>query len=157
MSLQSKKNGFGIIELLVILSVAGLSVSLIFYILGSIKFKQQDIQKLHDARRLSDMTQVRTGLDIFLSQAGGYPDVSLWQSGKIVGCKSAQIFQPPHDPAGTNYIYQTKGKSISSTDCGKVWPGYTIQFTTEGKTSIGLAGTYCLTADRGIIPSACPK
>lgn len=158
-STQSDQNsGLTLIELLIIIASLGLFLSIVIVVLGSVRFKQNDIQKLRDSRRLSDMAQLRTGLDLYLSQAGGYPDMHLWYSGAYISCGKDKIIQVPKDP-GTNgaYFYKNKGADMTSAACGgKVWSDYAIQFETEGSSFIGAAGVYCLTASRGFVVGKCP-
>lgn len=153
-----RPHGFTIMELLVVIAFSGLLISVVVFMLGSLRFKNEDIQKLSDARRLSDITQLRTGLEQFYSSAGGYPDSHMWETGQTIVCGNQGIIQVPRAlSTGQDYLYQSRGKLVTSQICQtKVWSDYSIQFQTETKSYLGPAGTYCLTPSKGIVFQICP-
>lgn len=151
--------GFTIVELLVMIASIGLLLSIGGVILNSIRLNSTNITSIRDARRLQDLTSLRTALELYLSQAGGYPDLSLWHAGGKISCGTGLLIAVPNDPLTTNpYQYQAKGASTPSKSCGNapVWTAYSVQFSTEGISSLGPAGAYCLTSARGFIVGACP-
>lgn len=158
LSHNKKLNGFTLLELLVIFACAGLACSIIFYFLNSLRIENSDIQKLHDTRRLQDITQIRTGLELFQTLATGYPDASLWGKSNVIGCNDQRFLATVGDPGSVSgsYVYKTYGNPSFSSVCNaKVWPEYSFQFVTEGETTLGLPGTYCLTSHRGIVVGDC--
>jgi general secretion pathway protein G len=139
--LQSQK-GFTLIELLVVVAIIGMLVSIILVGLGSARMKSRD------AKRLSDMQQIKTGLDLYYNTGNGYPDTATWSSLQsslgTLACSGTNYFKVPNDPNPSwSYTYTAGGNSLSGCG-GTVWTTYKVQFQTEGITSIGPAGTYYL-------------
>jgi hypothetical protein len=155
---MKKQSGLTLIELLVIVAFIGMLISTLIVVLGTLRFKSKDIQKLHDTKRLSDISKLRTGLDLFMANAGGYPDANSWKEGKVISCGQNGLIQVPRDTTsgGSSYFYTSRGKSVSSTACGvTVWSDYSLQFRVEGESSLGAPGIYCLTPNKGIIAGIC--
>ena len=132
-----KRQGFTLIELLVVIAIIALLSTLAVVALGSTR------KKANDAKRLSDIKQIQTALELFYTEHQSYPttaapgvalgDVNsacLNASGFAVrGCATPYMQQVPRDPSGT-VLYQYR-----SLD-GKA---YTIDFTLEsGVDSVGL-------------------
>ncbi len=65
--LISKNNGFTLIELLVVISIIGVLSSVVLSSLNTARAKSRD------ARRLQDLVQMRTALEIFYAEKGRYP------------------------------------------------------------------------------------
>lgn len=147
--------GFTLIELLVVVAIIGLLSSVIMVALGNARIKSRD------ARRLSDLQQMKSGLDIYYNLGTGYPDTASWNSAQDafsqILCSGTPAFKVPQDPihstnAGYAYTY-TQGGNPSSGCGGNAYTDYKIQFQTEGDTSYGPAGTYWLSI-KGVTPSA---
>jgi Tfp pilus assembly protein PilE len=155
------QSGFTVIELLLIIAAGGLALSVVFVIFSSLRLKTGDIKKLHDARRVSDMVQIRTGLELFYSNTGGYPDEHQWVTGGLVSCNKSSILIVPRDPSLTGsssgYNYRNRGVPSISSSCGgvKIWSDYSLEFNTETKSYLGPAGTYCMTT-KGMQGGTCP-
>ncbi|HEX5429493.1 MAG TPA: hypothetical protein VFX17_00220 [Patescibacteria group bacterium] len=155
----SPRSGFTVIELLIIAAAGALAISIAAVILSSIRFKSDNITALRDSRRLQDLASLRVGLDLYQSQAGGYPDSSLWHAGGEISCgKDEGILRIPYDPlVGNPYTYKGEGDKKASPGCGgNVWSKYAVSFYTEGSTYLGPAGDYCLTSNRGFVVGSCP-
>ena len=143
--------GFTLIELLIVIAIIGLLASVIVVALGNSRIKARD------ARRLADTQQIRTALDLYLNQAGGYPDESVWNVGGLISCAGVTLMTVPSDPGvGYSYTYKHTGTQGTSTVCGTVWSGYSLEFQTEGDTVIGPPQHYCLRPVEGVTPGACP-
>lgn len=125
------KKGFTLIELLVVIAIIALLSTLAVVALGSAR------QKARDAKRLSDVKQVQTALELYYTDKNGYPSgtalVLGGTSAKCLGyggfaasgCESpgpVYMGQVPANPTpnGTDYTYDLSGGS------------YTITFTLEG-------------------------
>lgn len=138
--------GFTLIELLVVVAIIGLLVSVIIVSLGNARIKSRD------ARRLSDVQQMKSGLDIYYSLGSGYADTAVWNTaqgaGGTLSCSSQDALKVPQDPSNNGnpiyaYTYTAGGTGIPG--CGStVYSNYKIQFLTEGQTSLGAPGTYYL-------------
>lgn len=64
---MNNKKGFTLIELLVVIAIIGLLSTLAVVALNSARAKSRD------ARRLSDIKQVQTGLEMYLNDMADYP------------------------------------------------------------------------------------
>ncbi len=65
------KKGFTLIELLVVIAIIGLLSTLAVVALGSAR------QKARDSKRLSDIKQVQTALELYYTDANSYPTTSV--------------------------------------------------------------------------------
>lgn len=163
---QTKTNkfiaGFTLIELLVLFSGLGLLLSIFSVSVGYARSTfNQAAANTRDGRRILDINQLRTGLEVYLSRAGGYPDKSLWVGGSTLSCSTENVLLIPDDPGtALPYIYKGLGNSNTTQNCGTtpatIYSSYQLQFTTEGATYLGPAGNYCLTPS-GISRGSCPE
>lgn len=136
--------GFTLIELLVVVAIIGLLSSVVLVSTRNARIKARD------ARRLSDLQQVKSGLDLFFNFGAGYPSTTDWNTAQtslaVLKCGTQDIFKVPQDPSfltDPTFTYTYTQGPISSTGCGTtVYTSYKIQFKTETTTSIGPAGTY---------------
>lgn len=134
------KKGFTLIELLVVIAIIGLLSTLAVVALGSAR------EKARDSKRLSDLKQVQTALELFYTDNNGYPTSTvtlgstsaacLNSSGfTTAGCANPYMGQVPADPApGQSYSY-----SASSSE------SYSITATLEGDAGGLTAGTITVT------------
>lgn len=128
------KKGFTLIELLVVIAIIALLSTLAVVALGSAR------EKARDAKRLSDIKQVQTALELYYTDKSDYPaGTDLVLGGATAGCLGGEGFkasgcaatlymgQVPANPTpnGADYTY-TKGTAT-----------YSITFSLEG-TSGGL-------------------
>ena len=130
------KKGFTLIELLVVIAIIGLLSTLAVVALGSAR------EKARDSKRLSDMKQIQTALELHYTDNNAYPIAA---SSTVIGadtyaclnvdgfsgtgCEDAYMGLVPADPlASQNYTY-------ASADGGT----YTLTATLEGAVS-GLEG-----------------
>ncbi len=149
------RSGFTLIELLVVVAIIGLLTSVILISLGNARLKSRD------AKRLSDIQQIKSGLELYYTNGFGYPETTAWNSaqssGSVLSCSGQQILRVPQDPANNAnpsyaYIY-THGGNTSAGCGGVTYTNYKVQFETEGSTGLGSAGTYYLSPS-GISTSA---
>ncbi len=128
------KKGFTLIELLVVIAIIGLLSTLAVVALGSAR------QKSRDAKRLSDMKEVQTALELYYTDNNNYPtsataitlgstsDACLnatgWHATGATACPNPYMGQVPHDPTNSgSEIY----KYISANGST-----YTVSTTLEG-------------------------
>lgn len=121
--------GFTLIELLVVVAIIGLLLSII-----SVALTAQRV-KARDARRLSDLKQIKSGLDLYYDNGGGYPDTASWVVGASLACSGTSIMLIPKDPSDPVFQYSYEGSGGTLTGCGtNVRRGYKFTFYIE-KTS----------------------
>ncbi len=107
------KKGFTLIELLVVIAIIGVLSTLAVVALGSAR------QKANDAKRLSDMKQVQTALELYYTDHNAYPTSTTAMSIGVTGtsncldttgfkatCTNPYMGLVPKGPdAGENYQY----------------------------------------------------
>lgn len=134
-----QKKGFTLIELLVVIAIIALLSTLAVVALGSAR------QKSRDAKRLADIKQTQTALELYFTDQNAYPaGTSLVLGGASAKCLGAGGFAAsgcttpiymgnvPSNPTpgGADYTYTVSGSS------------YSITFSLEGASG-GLAlGTH---------------
>ncbi len=143
------RKGFTLIELLVVVAIIGLLSTLAVTALGGAR------KKARDSRRLSDVKQITTALELYYTDQTDYPSgTNITLGGTVTSpyaCLSSGGFTPaaalctanaymskvPGDPsyseASNNKYYRYTRDSATS---------YTIIYTTEDKSEVGVAGTY---------------
>ena len=148
---RRQKNGFTLVELLVVIAIIGLLASVVFTSLSSTRASARD------ARRLTDIKQFKSGLDLFFIHGSGYPTQVDFDAAiatvTILTCGAVDIFRPVQDPlypqTGYDYDYTNTGTTISG--CGgtdNLNTDYQIVFVLE-KTGV----TYTMDSDGQFSPS----
>lgn len=123
-----KKQGFTLIELLVVIAIIGLLSTLAVVALGSAR------ERARDAKRVSDLRQIQTALELYYTEKDQYPIASssvilgsddyacLNSSGwALAGCATPYMGQVPDDPGNNQYDYISADGTT-----------YTIDATLEG-------------------------
>jgi len=105
---SNKKAGFTLIELLVVIAIIGLLSTLAVVALNSAR------QKARDAKRVADIKQVQTALELFFNERDGYPSVV---SNQVV---LGEVTDPDLDcgPASTPCSCLDQNGFRSSANCG---------------------------------------
>jgi len=122
--------GFTLIELLVVIAIIGILATLAVVAL------QQARQNARDSKRMADMKQVQTAMELFFNENGRYPTTEEWNSGTIVSSTSQETFMysiptapSPADgsclEASNTYTYIPQNNGAS----------YTIDFCTGKQVS----------------------
>ena len=120
------KKAFTLVELLVVIAIIGILSTLSVVALNSARAKARD------ARRLSDIKQIRTALDMYYDSAGIYP-TSLIPGSPLSYNGLDFLAKVPDDPLSSqHYIY-------TQTENGQ---NYTIDFTLETKSAGYEPGNY---------------
>lgn len=126
--LNGQGSGFTLIELLVVVAIIGLLASIISSSVTVSRIRSRD------ARRITDLKQVKTGMDIYFANAHGYPDTGTWVAGVIISCAGTSAFQVPRDPVSPTYNYLYAGEGSSVAGCATtVRSDYEIEFYIENK------------------------
>lgn len=129
------KKGFTLIELLVVIAIIGLLSTLAVVALGSAR------EKARDSKRLSDLKQVQTALELYYADNTAYPTeataVTLGSTSvaclnstgfTTASCTDPYMGQVPADPGSNTYSYTSADGTT-----------YTITATLEGAVN-GLDG-----------------
>lgn len=134
--------GFTLIELLVVIALIGIIAALAMIALGAAR------QKSRDSRRLSDLKQIQSALELFYDGNNGYPaTTSILLADNNHSCLSTSGFLPagsctttlldfPKDPAGGYYYYSSSGDD------------YVVLTSLEGVMD-DLTGTVAINKNRG--------
>ncbi|PLX21768.1 hypothetical protein C0584_01545 [Candidatus Parcubacteria bacterium] len=151
---KNNQKGFTLIELLVVIAIIGLLSTLAVVSLNNARTKSRD------ARRIADVKQIQTALELYFTDNGEYPDQPasgvcpdsstghVAAAGKIAGCCLAEtggfaatcgggttfmgVVPDNPDPNGQDYVY-TADVSGSSND------SYHLVYLLEEDTA-GVAG-----------------
>lgn len=130
---NKNQKGFTLIELLVVIAIIGLLASVVLLALNSARAKSRD------AKRVADVRQMVSALELFFNEYNGYPTnlTGVQSSGFIGAIPSAPT---PIDGdcatdtvASNPYIYTSSG-----TASGGLYPTYTLTFCVGAQTG-GLA------------------
>jgi len=102
-----KREGFSLIELLVVVAILGILTGIAVAVLNPVQFFRQG----RDGRRLSDLTTIQAALEQYYAENNSYPASipsagSAWTSGSITYLKSV-----PGDPSGGSYSYALSGSN----------------------------------------------
>jgi len=103
--MKKNKKGFTLIELLVVIAIIGLLATLSVIALNTARVKARD------ARRVSDVKQIQTALEMYFDEKSYYPNPVTNGSVPTSSYISSVPTNPqPVDtgcPANTNYIYNS--------------------------------------------------
>lgn len=101
------RKGFTLIEMLIVVAVIGVLASLVLVGLGPVQ------RQGRDARRIQDLRQVQTGLELYFVKHGAYPDTQSWTDlSTLLKGDSLGISNIPNDPSsGKTYVYVSDGST----------------------------------------------
>ncbi len=127
------QKGFTLIELLVVIAIIALLASIVLLALNSARAKSRD------AKRVADIRQMSTALELFYNDYGGYPLASGGAPTNMTPnyLGSLPIAPTPNDStACTGYTYAQTGTGYSSqyNTSILVYPSYTYTFCLGGAT-----------------------
>ncbi len=170
--MTKQRKGFTLIELLVVIAIIGLLSTLAVVALTSARAKARD------AKRLSDVKQLQTALELSFADKGGvYPTqataLALGTGTGLVLCSDAAAgFQAgactgstfmgrvPRDPSITGAAAVCTATSTAACDyayiSGTNQTSYSIRFFLEGASGSLVAGLSCATQDGIKSGATCP-
>ena len=150
MIVQNKinKKAFTLVELLVVIAVIAIIATLAVIAL------QQARSRARDSKRIADVKQVQTALELFFNEQGRYPTVDEWNSGSLITSTSQILMQDipvaPYPADGScdsttnNFYYQPNGD----------YSNYSISFCLGNDISGLSDGLKCMTPG-GILEEDC--
>jgi len=133
--MKKEIRGFTLIELLVVIAIIGLLSTMAVVALNNAR------QKARDAKRVSDIKQIQTALELFFNDASSYPTIgSVASAGAIAYSGTTYMAVVPSNPTpnGTAYTYTGLGTFPSVT-------GYELTYTVEGQVGDIPAGFHTAT------------
>ncbi|MBX4205136.1 MAG: prepilin-type N-terminal cleavage/methylation domain-containing protein [Candidatus Doudnabacteria bacterium] len=134
---KNKSLGFTLIELLVVIAIIGILAAVVLVSLNSARAKSRD------ARRLSDVHQIQTALELYYNDCGGYPTTAQGLTAAAAGtCPGMPSFLQTvpvnPTPGGATYAYTS---SVSSD--------YILTFSLENASNNLASGSHTA-SPRGI-------
>lgn len=126
-----KQKGFTLIELLVVIAIIGLLSTLAVVALNNAR------QKSRDAKRISDIKQIQTALELYYNDANGYP-----QTANLVEAGDALSY------GSTTYMGSIP-TAPTPADGTCTTGNNTYTYAAVGTTGTSYNLTYCLGADTG--------
>ena len=133
--MKHNKKGFTLIELLVVIAIIGLLSTLSILALNSARARARD------AKRVADVKQIQTALELYYNDAGDYP-TTITPGTAIAYGGNTYLAAVPYAPT-----------PIDGSNCATLWPsGTTNPVYVYSKSGSGMGGdagytiTYCLGA-----------
>ena len=120
----SQKKAFTLVELLVVIAIIGLLATLSVIALSNARAKSRD------TKRMSDIKQVQTALELYFNDQNRYPTVTEWNTGSIYSTSSEgtttymQVIPTAptnsdgdYCPSDSSYHYASDGDSYVLSTC----------------------------------------
>ncbi|HNX10612.1 MAG TPA: FISUMP domain-containing protein [bacterium] len=139
---MKSKKAFTLIELLVVIAIIGILATISVIALNNARAKSRD------AKRIGDIKQVSTALELFFNDKNRYPTVEEWNTGQIfsttTGATSTYMQIIPAAPTPNDGSCTTGQNTISYTPTLD-GASYTVSFCLGNTTGALDSGPKCLT------------
>ena len=149
--MRNKNKGFTLIELLVVIAIIGLLASVVLLALNSARAKSRD------AKRLADMRQIASAMELFFNDRSSYPTTGLTSGSPTVmstsnmtstGLVPSYIGSIPDAPQpfdGPGCTSQTQNAyTYTATITNNVAPSYALTFCLGAQTGGYVQGPHTL-------------
>lgn len=117
-----KKQGFTLIELLVVIAIIGLLSTLSVVALNNARARARD------ARRVSDVKQVQTALELYYNAQGAYPGGNVFASSSITDGTTVYMTSIPTPPTPADHTTCTGTTAYTYAQTGTAGSSYTITY-----------------------------
>jgi len=163
---KNNQKGFTLIELLVVIAIIGLLSTMAVVSLNNARIKARD------ARRISDIKQIQTAMEMYFTDFNDYPAGAGTGAGTGVFTTASFLLlstngymaSVPQNPVPNGLAYTYRVCNSDGTTCGDgdndvaagLRASYTLAFRLEGGGGGMLSGNHCSTpAGMGIGTSNC--
>jgi prepilin-type N-terminal cleavage/methylation domain-containing protein len=126
---KTSQSGFTLIELLVVIAIIGLLASVVLLSLNSARAKSRD------AKRLSDVRQIASAMELYFNDANTYPSASSGLVPNYIGTWPTYPLPADGSTCSTTTTYSLTGASTT----------YSIPFCLGATTGGYAAGLHTLT------------
>jgi prepilin-type N-terminal cleavage/methylation domain-containing protein len=144
--MKNNKKGFTLIELLVVIAIIGLLSTLAVVALGNARSKSRD------ARRVADIKQIQTSLELFYNDENRYPDgqaagETVTAGTSITGTNETfmQVVPANPTPNGATYVYTACTSAGVCANPTATAGSYTLSYSLEGITGGIASGAHTAT------------
>ncbi|HOZ53115.1 MAG TPA: type II secretion system protein [bacterium] len=134
--MNKKKKGFTLIELLVVIAIIGILATLAVVAL------QQARKNARDAKRIADIKQMQTALELYFNDWQGYPVDVISGSSISSGTSNVYMAIVPTGPSPADGDCASSSYEYRQADDGAA---YYIEFCLGGQTGGLSAGIKCAT------------
>ena len=133
---MNKNNGFTLIEILVVATIIVLLTATAAVTYSTL------LKQSRDAKRKTDLEQVRAALEMYRSNSGSYP-IGTWGNLSVLTAPVTYIQSLPTDPKNPTYIYYYN--SATGSDYTLATHLETVAATCQSLTTQCISNcTYCL-------------
>ncbi len=134
--LKQNQKGFTLIELLVVIAIIGLLASVVLLALNSARSKSRD------AKRVADVRQMTSALELFYNDNNGYPATLSSLVSSYIGAVPAAPLPVDGGCANNSSASNTYTYAGVGTLAGNVYPDYTYKFCLGASTGSLASGAH---------------
>lgn len=132
---MSKKKGFTLIELLVVVAIIGLLAAMSVIALNSARAKARD------SRRLGDVKQIQTALELYFNENSAYPPTNGVVAGQPIASGTVFMSKVPNNPRPVDNTPTCPNVDVYTyTQTGTNGSSYTLTYCLGGPTGGAPAG-----------------